>query len=182
MQPNRVRNWRYRIGRVSPPLRGGIVRSVLPPRAGHAMFGARARDGDVCAVSHVWALCDGFVVMRAGCQAHRAQQRGSRPLSSCSRASRTEHRRAEFTAASAACSSRHQLRLELTGRENIYLGGAILGMRREIQRRVPTNRRLCEVRTLSILGQTPQRHARAARFRRRRAISNRILLVDGFWR
>ncbi len=147
MQPIiRVHNLskRYRIGRVEPyrTLRESIVRSVTAPvRLARAMVGGRGRDGAVQeAERQMWALNDVSFDVMPGEVLGLIGRNGagkSTLLKVLSRITEPSAGRAEIYGRVGSLlevgTGFHQ---ELTGRENIYLSGAILGMRRaEIQRK-----------------------------------------------
>ncbi len=147
MQPIiRVHNLskRYRIGRVEPyrTLRESIVRSVTAPaRIARAMLGGGARDGAAHdGERHVWALRDVSFDVMPGEVLGLIGRNGagkSTLLKLLSRITEPSAGRAEiYGRVGSLLEVGTGFHLELTGRENIYLSGAILGMRRaEIQRK-----------------------------------------------
>ncbi len=147
MQPIiRVRNLskRYRIGRVEPyrTLRESIVRSVTAPaRIARAMLGGRAHDGgEHDGERHVWALRDvNFDVMPGEVLGLIGRNGAGKStlLKLLSRITEPTSGRAEiYGRIGSLLEVGTGFHFELTGRENIYLSGAILGMRRaEIQRK-----------------------------------------------
>ena len=147
MQPIiRVHNLskRYRIGRVEPyrTLRESIVRSVTAPaRIARAMLGGRARDGGAYdGERHVWALRDVSFDVMPGEVLGLIGRNGagkSTLLKLLSRITEPSTGRAEiYGRVGSLLEVGTGFHEELTGRENIYLSGAILGMRRiEIQRK-----------------------------------------------
>jgi len=149
MQPIiRVRNLskRYRIGRVEPyrTLRESIVRSLTAPaRAARAMFDSAkgTRDGDLREDErHVWALCDVSFDVMPGAVLGLIGRNGAGKLTLIkllSRITEPSTGRAEiYGRVGSLLEVGTGFHLELTGRENIYLSGAILGMRlAEIQRK-----------------------------------------------
>ncbi len=143
MQPIiRVENLskRYRIGRVEPyrTLRETIVRSVTAPaRIARAMFGGAVRDDGE---RHVWALRDVSFDVMTGEVLGLIGRNGagkSTLLKLLSRITEPTAGRAEiYGRVGSLLEVGTGFHAELTGRENIYLSGAILGMRRaEIQRK-----------------------------------------------
>ena len=147
MQPIiRVNNLskRYRIGRVEPyrTLRESIVRSVTAPaRIARAAFAGRARD---CSAHdderHVWALRDVSFDVMPGEVLGLIGRNGagkSTLLKLLSRITEPSTGRAEiYGRIGSLLEVGTGFHFKLTGRENIYLSGAILGMRRaEIQRK-----------------------------------------------
>ena len=146
MQPIiRVHNLskRYRIGRVEPyrTLRESIVRSLTaPPRAVRAMLAGGPRDGRPPDERHVWALRDVSFDVMPGEVLGLIGRNGagkSTLLKVLSRITEPSAGRAEiYGRVGSLLEVGTGFHLELTGRENIYLSGAILGMRRaEIQRK-----------------------------------------------
>ena len=147
MQPIiRVHNLskRYRIGRVEPyrTLRESIVRSVTAPaRFARAMIGGQLRDGGTRdAERHVWALRDVSFDVMPGEVLGLIGRNGagkSTLLKLLSRITEPSTGRAEiYGRVGSLLEVGTGFHFELTGRENIYLSGAILGMRRaEIQRK-----------------------------------------------
>ncbi|HTQ23428.1 MAG TPA: ABC transporter ATP-binding protein [Candidatus Binataceae bacterium] len=147
MQPIiRVQNIskRYRIGRVEPyrTLRESIIRSVsAPARIARDMLGGRARDGGLQdGERHVWALRDVSFDVMPGEVLGLIGRNGSGKstlLKLLSRITEPSAGRAEiYGRIGSLLEVGTGFHLELTGRENIYLSGAILGMRRaEIQRK-----------------------------------------------
>jgi lipopolysaccharide transport system ATP-binding protein len=147
MQPIiRVHNFskRYRIGRAEPyrTLRESIVHSVIAPaRLARTMIGGRgsfgaAPDGE----RHVWALRDVSFDVMPGEVLGLIGRNGagkSTLLKLLSRITEPSTGRAEiYGRVGSLLEVGTGFHLELTGRENIYLSGAILGMRRaEIQRK-----------------------------------------------
>jgi lipopolysaccharide transport system ATP-binding protein len=142
MQPIiRVHNLskRYCIGRFEPylTLRESIMRSVTAPaRIARAMVGGRARDGE----RHVWALRDVSFDVMPGEVLGLIGRNGagkSTLLKLLARITEPSTGRAEiYGRVGSLLEVGTGFHLELTGRENIYLSGAILGMRRaEIQRK-----------------------------------------------
>jgi lipopolysaccharide transport system ATP-binding protein len=147
MQPIvRVHNLskRYRIGRVEPyrTLRESIVRSVTAPaRLARAMVGGKERDGGAHeSERHVWALRDVSFDVMPGEVLGLIGRNGagkSTLLKLLSRITEPSAGRAEiYGRVGSLLEVGTGFHLELTGRENIYLSGAILGMRHaEIQRK-----------------------------------------------
>ena len=145
MQPIiRVQNLskRYRIGRVEPyrTLRESIVRSVtVPVRLARKMFGGRegpVQEGE----RQMWALNDVSFDVMPGEVLGLIGRNGagkSTLLQVLSRITEPSAGRAEiYGRVGSLLEVGTGFHLELTGRENIYLSGAILGMRRaEIQRK-----------------------------------------------
>ncbi|HEV7987744.1 MAG TPA: ABC transporter ATP-binding protein [Candidatus Binataceae bacterium] len=145
MQPIiRVHNLskRYRIGRVERyhTLRESIVRSVtVPVRLARKMFGGRegaAQEGE----RQMWALNDVSFDVMPGEVLGLIGRNGagkSTLLKVLSRITEPSAGRAEiYGRVGSLLEVGTGFHLELTGRENIYLSGAILGMRRaEIQRK-----------------------------------------------
>ncbi len=145
MQPIiRVHNLskRYRIGRVERyhTLRESIVRSVtVPVRLARKMFGGRegaAQEGE----RQMWALNDlSFDVMPGEVLGLIGRNGAGKStlLKVLSRITEPSAGRAEiYGRVGSLLEVGTGFHLELTGRENIYLSGAILGMRRaEIQRK-----------------------------------------------
>jgi lipopolysaccharide transport system ATP-binding protein len=146
MQPIiRVHNLskRYRVGRVEPyhTLRESIMRSITTPaRIARVMF-SRARDGGTQdGERHVWALRDVSFDVMPGEVLGLIGRNGagkSTLLKLLSRITEPSVGRAEiYGRVGSLLEVGTGFHLELTGRENIYLSGAILGMRRvEIQRK-----------------------------------------------
>jgi len=135
---------RYRIGRVEPylTLRESIVRSVTAPaRIARAMLGGRARGGgDHDGERHVWALRDVSFDVMPGEVLGLIGRNGagkSTLLKLLSRITEPSSGRAEiYGRVGSLLEVGTGFHFELTGRENIYLSGAILGMRRpEINRK-----------------------------------------------
>src|SRR6202163_4963000 len=136
---------RYRIGRVEPyhTLRESIVRSVTAPaRIARAMLNGRARNGRAPddGERHVWALRDVSFDVMPGEVLGLIGRNGagkSTLLKLLSRVTEPTAGRAElYGRISSLLEVGTGFHAELTGRENIYLSGAILGMRRaEIQRK-----------------------------------------------
>jgi lipopolysaccharide transport system ATP-binding protein len=147
MQPIiRVQNLskRYRIGRVEPyrTLRESIVRSVtVPVRLARAMIDGRLRDRATQASERqLWALRDVSFDVMPGEVLGLIGRNGagkSTLLKVLSRITEPSVGRAEiYGRVGSLLEVGTGFHLELTGRENIYLSGAILGMRRaEIQRK-----------------------------------------------
>jgi lipopolysaccharide transport system ATP-binding protein len=136
---------RYRIGRVEPyrTLRESIVRSVsAPARIARAMLNGRTRNGGASddGERHVWALRDVSFDVMPGEVLGLIGRNGagkSTLLKLLSRITEPTAGRAEiYGRVGSLLEVGTGFHLELTGRENIYLSGAILGMRRaEIQRK-----------------------------------------------
>src|ERR1700686_675911 len=136
---------RYRIGRVEPyrTLRESIVRSVTAPaRMARAMLNGTARNGGAPddGERHVWALKDVSFEIKRGEVLGLIGRNGagkSTLLKVLSRITEPSSGRAEiYGRVGSLLEVGTGFHLELTGRENIYLSGAILGMRRaEIQRK-----------------------------------------------
>src|SRR5258708_3119578 len=135
---------RYRIGQVERyhTLRESIVRSLrAPARAARAMISGRARDaGAHDGERHVWALGDMSFDVMPGEVLGLIGRNGagkSTLLKLLSRITEPSTGRAEiYGRVGSLLEVGTGFHLELTGRENIYLSGAILGMRRaEIQRK-----------------------------------------------
>jgi homopolymeric O-antigen transport system ATP-binding protein len=147
MQPIiRVHNLskRYRIGRAEPyrTLRESVVRSMAAPaRIVRTMLGGGPRNGDTGrAERHVWALRDiSFDVMPGEVLGLIGRNGAGKStlLKLLSRITEPSAGRAEiYGRVGSLLEVGTGFHAELTGRENIYLSGAILGMRRaEIQRR-----------------------------------------------
>jgi len=147
MQPIiRVHNLskRYRLGRVEPyhTLRESIVRSLAAPvRMARAMLGGGARDGGAqYAERHVWALRDVSFDVMPGEMLGLIGRNGagkSTLLKLLSRVTEPSAGRVEiYGRVGSLLEVGTGFHVELTGRENIYLSGAILGMRRaEIDRK-----------------------------------------------
>jgi lipopolysaccharide transport system ATP-binding protein len=147
MQPIiRVHNLskRYRIGRVEPyrTLRESIVRSVTAPaRIARSMISATADDGGAQENERqVWALRDVSFDVMPGEVLGLIGRNGagkSTLLKLLSRITEPSAGRAEiYGRVGSLLEVGTGFHGELTGRENIYLSGAILGMRRaEIQRK-----------------------------------------------
>jgi homopolymeric O-antigen transport system ATP-binding protein len=147
MQPIiRVHNLskRYRIGRVEPyrTLRESIVRSVTAPvRLAREMIAGRGRDGARQeGERQMWALRDVSFDVMPGEVLGLIGRNGagkSTLLKVLSRITEPSSGRAEiYGRVGSLLEVGTGFHLELTGRENIYLSGAILGMRRaEIQRK-----------------------------------------------
>ncbi len=135
---------RYRIGRVEPyrTLRESIVRSVTAPaRIARAMLDATARNGGARdGERHVWALRDVSFDVMPGEVLGVIGRNGvgkSTLLKLLSRITEPSTGHAEiYGRVGSLLEVGTGFHFELTGRENIYLSGAILGMRRaEIQRK-----------------------------------------------
>src|ERR1700691_3734472 len=135
---------RYRIGRVEQyrTLRDSIVRSVTAPaRIARTMINGRARDaGAQESERHVWALRDVSFDVMPGEVLGLIGRNGagkSTLLKLLSRITEPSSGRAEiYGRVGSLLEVGTGFHAELTGRENIYLSGAILGMRRaEIQRK-----------------------------------------------
>jgi lipopolysaccharide transport system ATP-binding protein len=135
---------RYRIGHVEPyrTLRESIVRSVsAPARVARAMLSGSAREGQAQdGERHVWALRDVSFDVMPGEVLGLIGRNGagkSTLLKLLSRITEPSAGRAEiYGRVGSLLEVGTGFHAELTGRENIYLSGAILGMRRaEIQRK-----------------------------------------------
>jgi lipopolysaccharide transport system ATP-binding protein len=135
---------RYRIGQVEPyrTLRESIVRSVTAPvRAARAVISGGERDGGAHdSERQVWALRDVSFDLMPGEVLGLIGRNGagkSTLLKVLSRITEPSAGRAEiYGRVGSLLEVGTGFHLELTGRENIYLSGAILGMRRaEIQRK-----------------------------------------------